>query len=79
MEWINVILNSPIAWSILALLIAKFLPNSVIDHLGHSIGVIMTAGLSRILPFWDKLEEWFIDGIAVFVTGIIKGLRSDNS
>jgi len=38
----------------------------------------MTLGLSRILPFWNKLEEWLIDGLAVFVTGIIKGLRSDN-
>jgi len=71
-------LGTPMLWSIVALLLAKFLPNKVIDHLGHSIGVFVTLGLSRILPFWSKLEEWLIDGLAVFVTGIIKGLRSDN-
>ena len=78
LSWWNVIASSPIFWSILTLTVAKLLPNKVIDHLGHSVGVFLTLGLSRILPFWNKAEEYFIDGLAIFITGVIKGLRSDN-
>ena len=78
MDWLTTLIASPIAWSILALLLAKFLPNDTIDKLGNGLGVIITLGMSKWLPFWDKLEAWLIDGIAVFITGFIKGLRSDN-
>lgn len=83
MEWllalINTLIGSEVAWGvIIAMIIGKLVPNSVIKKTGYWVGTFLTLFLSKF-NWWINIEKWVIDGIAVFVTSFIDGLRSDNS
>ena len=82
MEWItdlvNTLLGSNVAWGVIGVLIlAKVVPNSKIKEVFYGFGTFVTLGMSSF-KWWKKIEEWFIDGLAVAVTAFIEGLRSDN-
>jgi len=84
MEWLKsileILLGSELLWgTAMVLALGKILPNKWIDTAGETFGIFCTLGMSRIIPAWNKIEEWFIDGVAVFVTAWIRGLRSDNT
>ena len=83
MEWLKellgTILGSEVAWgAIVVFSLAKFLPNELIAKGGKALGTIVTLGMTKWLPFWKKIEDWLIDGLAVFTTAFIDGLRSDD-
>jgi len=72
-------LTNPLVISLIALIVAKLLPNSRLESWGEKLGVVCTLGLSRLLPdVWAKIESWVINGLSTFIKGFIKGLESDN-
>lgn len=82
MEWlqglINALIGSNIAWGVIVVLIlANVIPNSKIKEVFYGFGTFVTLGMSSF-KWYKKIEEWFIDGLAVAVTAFIEGLRSDN-
>ena len=82
MDWlkdmIEAVLGSNFALgAIIVLILAKVVPNSKIKEIFYGFGTFVTLGMSSF-KWYKKLEEWFIDGIAVAVTAFIEGLRSDN-
>ena len=82
MEWlqnlISTLLGSSIAWgAVIVLILAKVIPNSKIKEVFYGFGTFVTLGMSSF-SWYKKVEEWFIDGLAVAVTAFIEGLRSDN-
>ena len=82
MDWLKdilgAVLGSEFAWgTVIVLILAKVLPNNVLQKIFKNLGVAVTLGLSKF-TFWKKVEEWLIDGLAVSVTAFIEGLRSDN-
>lgn len=81
MDWITGLMGgvSNTFWiALVTLVLSKLLPNETLKRVGESLGILATAGLSRIIPFWNKIENLFIDGIDNLVQGFFKGLRSDN-
>ena len=82
MEWlqdlINTLLGSSIAWgTVIVLILAKVIPNKKIQEIFYGFGTFVTLGMTKF-TWYEKVEEWFIDGLAVAVTAFIEGLRSDN-
>jgi len=82
MEWLQgileAILGSNFAWgAVIVLILAKIVPNEKIGNFAEGLGNTCTLGLSKY-SWYKKVELWFIDGLAVFSTRFIKGLRSDN-
>ncbi len=82
MDWlqdlVKTLLGSNVAWGvIIVLVLAKFIPNSKIKEVFYGFGTFVTLGMSSF-SWYKKIEEWFIDGLAVAVTAFIEGLRSDN-
>ncbi len=82
MDWlkdiIGAVLGSEFAWgTVIVLVLVKVLPNDVLKKVFKNLGVATTLGLSKF-TFWQKVEDWLIDGLAVSVTAYIEGLRSDN-
>jgi len=82
MEWltdlIGTLLGSNIAWgTVIVLVLARLLPNSTLEKFFSGLGE-MLSGLFSKYSFYQKIEDWFIDGLAVSVTAFIKGLRKDN-
>jgi len=65
--------------AIAILIIARILPNAKLDVWGERIGVILSTVGTKILPFWAKFEKLLINGLAVFTTAIIRGLRKHNA
>lgn len=63
---------------IIALILLKFVSNESLYSFGDKIGTVATLGLSKF-SWWQKIEDWFINGFDVFWQGIVHGLRSDNS
>ena len=58
-------------------LLTKFVPNEKLEAIFNGLGSMATIGMSKF-AWWNKIEAWIIDGLAVSVTAFIKGLRSDN-
>ncbi len=82
MDWItgliNTLLGSNMALgAIIVLILARVVPNTKIKEIGYGAGTFVTLGMSSF-KWYKKFEEWFIDGLAVFVTAFIEGLKSDN-
>ena len=63
--------------AVIVLVLAKVVPNSKIKEVFYGFGTFVTLGMSSF-GWYKKVEEWFIDGLAVAITSFIEGLRSDN-
>lgn len=82
MDWItdliNTLLGSNMALGgVIVLILAKVVPNTKLQEIGYGAGTFVTLGMSSF-KWYKKVEEWFIDGLAVVVTAFIEGLKSDN-
>lgn len=67
------------AGAIILLILARIVPNAKLDVLGEKFGVFLSAVGTKVLPFWNKFEKLLINGLAVFTTAVIRGLRKDNA
>lgn len=78
------ILTSPITigaiTSIILLIISKQLPNEKIAQFGFKIGTFLTTfGGLKMGKTWEKIEDFLINSVGVFMEGIKAGLNSDET
>ena len=64
--------------SIIVVILAKVLPNEALQKIFEGAGEVISGFCNR-WKWWQKVEDWLIEGLAVSVTALIKGLRKDNS
>ena len=75
----NILLSGTGA-SFLLLFLARLLPNDLVHSVSVKIGRIMT-GFGRMRlgkAFWEKIEDFIENSIAVFWNGVREGLNSDD-
>lgn len=65
---------------ILVTALARFLPNDKLYMWGFDLGKSMTSfGTKKVGYAWEKLEDFLINSLGVFLDGFRDGLNSDDS
>ena len=80
LDLLKALLGELWVWTILAVLLAKFIPDELLAKLGFNIGKWITLNGNKFFKkLWTKLEEWILHSIfGVFFAEIKKGMESDN-
>lgn len=72
------LISGGVALSIILTGIARIVPNSKLHQWGEGLGVSLNAiGKGKMGASWEKIEDFLINSIGVFFSGIKEGLELD--